>query len=62
MYEDEGVYLEDISEEEYELVCNTFANELCGWVAYEVYKKTQSRYDADWHLSWCVLLPEAEVR
>ncbi|MBQ3251624.1 MAG: hypothetical protein IJB02_00060 [Oscillospiraceae bacterium] len=39
MYEDEVVYLEDISEEEYELVCNTFANELCGWVAYEVYKK-----------------------
>ena len=21
------------------MVCNTFANELCGWVAYEVYKK-----------------------
>ena len=39
MYEDEVVYLEDVSKEEYELVCNTFANELCGWVAYEVYKK-----------------------
>lgn len=39
MYEDGVVCFEDISEEEYELVCNTFANELCGWVAYEVYKK-----------------------
>ena len=39
MYEDEVVYPEDVSEEEYELVCNTFANELCGWVAYEVYKR-----------------------
>lgn len=39
MYEDGVVYIEDISEEEYELVCNTFASELCGWVAYEVYKK-----------------------
>ncbi len=39
MYEDEVVSLEDISKEEYELVCNTFANELCGWVAYEVFKK-----------------------
>lgn len=39
MYEDGVVCFENISEEEYEMVCNTFANELCGWVAYEVYKK-----------------------
>ena len=39
MCEDEVVYLEDVTKEEYELVCNTFTNELCGWVAYELYKK-----------------------
>ena len=43
MYEDGVVCFEDISEEEYELVCNTFANELCGWVAYEVCKKSGQR-------------------
>ena len=37
MWED-GFVSYELTEEEYDLICNTFANEACSWVAYEVRK------------------------
>ena len=38
MYEDGVLVFEDIEEEDFELLTSTFANEMCSWVAFEVYK------------------------
>ena len=35
---DDGFVSYELTEEEYDLICNTFANEACSWVAYEVWK------------------------
>lgn len=42
MYED-GIMNFEVSKEEYDLLCNTFSNEMCSWVTIEVLKHYKER-------------------
>ena len=39
----DGFVSYELTEEEYDLLCDTFANEACSWVAYEVRKELGDR-------------------
>ena len=42
MYED-GIMTFEVSDEEYDLLCNTFTNEMCSWVTIEILKHYKER-------------------